>query len=1039
GMYGQTKQANQVYAGISAKIVDEVSWANLLPGDYVLIGKLMDKKTEKAVTSYTSTPAPFTVKEGQKNGKLDNTFTVSGDSLKAGSRYVVYEYIYRAGDVNGTTPNNGAKPVVEHAVITDADQTVEAITPPTPPAAKVKIMKKVEASGMEVSNNRPYYFTLSCRDKDGNAAGDKTLLVRPDKATEVTDLRSGYVCSIHEDLNAAVEQQVTPSVSLTSGTNGFSVQQDSTAGSAHFTVPAATDEVPEVLVNVTNTYNKMGKPELQTNAVTDNGTSTVQAGTATTVTDKVTWKNLPEGKYLLTGKLMHITDNNAAPVAGVTNEPVVVEITKDNSAAGSTTMKFNVPAGAISQAGKYVVYEYLYNYEDTDGENPKPNTSTVVSHNDPSDDAQTVTVTEAPSVSTTATTDGANEKEIQKGKAAVVTDTVNWKNLPAGNYQALSELVDGKGNPVAGATTKAVPFTVNNGEDAGSVTTKIQLPATATSTVGAKFVVFERIYRASDVDSKTGRPAEGAQPVVSELDLNAINQTVRVVESPKGPPAITFTKVTEKVLDGEVPDKDRKFKFTISCDKNFGGVFEFDMPAGVSAGLPADKQLQVGTVCTLTEMLTDEANPDGILPNTISFSSSDPAMTVSKIGKQTAQFTVPDVDTKVVPEIQVTIKNTYSKDFPELGTIARDNADQDKVLNLKKGENAQVQDVATWKNLKPGKYTMIGTLMDKLTGKPVVGANTPAVDFEVKKGEKTGTIYALFTVPGDKISTKASWVVFEQVYKASDVKDGKVVGKATPVVDHSNLEDADQTVQVTPPPASPEEKTPEIATVAKNGTTYNDGTKDPNLGKPVLTPGQDAVIVDTVKWKNLEPGEYTITGTLMDKSTNVPLTYLDKDGKLQVAATAERGSFTVKEGETAGEAKVYFTVKGEAIQANKQYVVFEDLYKTADIKDGEPSPGAKKVAQHHDINDAAQTLSVENPTPGTPPETPETPKTPNTPGTTPPGPTPRTPSGFRGVVSTVLAKTGSTTGIMAMTGVLAMVAGVGLVLIRRYQREELED
>lgn len=1039
GMYGQTKQANQVYAGTSAKIVDEVSWANLLPGDYVLIGKLMDKETGKAVTSYTSSPAPFTVKEGEKNGKLDNTFTVSGDSLKAGSHYVVYEYIYRAGDVNGVTPNNDAKPVVEHAVITDADQTVEAITPPTPPAAKVKVMKKVVASGMEVSNNRAYYFTLSCRDKDGQPAGDKTLLVRPDKATEVTDLRSGYVCSIHEDLNAALEQQVTPSVSLTSGTNGFSVQQDSTAGSAHFTVPAATDEVPEVLVNVTNTYNKIGKPELQTNAVTDNGTSTVQAGTATTVTDKVTWKNLPEGKYLLTGKLMHITDNNAAPVAGVTNEPVVVEITKDNSAAGSTTMKFNVPAGAISQAGKYVVYEYLYNYEDTDGENPKPNTSTVVSHNDPSDDAQTVTVTEAPSVSTTATTDGANEKEIQKGKAAVVTDTVNWKNLPVGNYQALSELVDAKGNPVVGATTKAVPFTVNNGEEAGSVTTKIQLPASATTTVGSKFVVFERIYRASDVDSKTGRPTEGAQPVVSELDLNAINQTVRVVETPKGPPAITFTKVTEKVLDGEVPDKDRKFKFTISCDKNFGGAFEFDMPAGVSAGLPADKQLQVGTVCTLTEMLTDEANPDGILPDTISFSSSDPAMTVSKIGKQTAQFTVPDVDTKVVPEIQVTIKNTYSKDFPELGTIARDNADQDKVLNLKKGENAQVQDVATWKNLKPGKYTMIGTLMDKLTGKPVVGANTPAVDFEVKKGEKTGTIYALFTVPGDKISTKASWVVFEQVYKASDVKDGKVVGKATPVVDHANLEDADQTVQVTPPPASPEEKTPEIATVAKNGTTYNDGTKDPNLGKPVLTPGQDAVIVDTVKWKNLEPGEYTITGTLMDKSTSVPLTYLDKDGKLQVAATAERGSFSVKEGETAGEAKVYFKVKGEAIQADKQYVVFEDLYKTADIKDGEPSPGAEEVAQHHDINDAAQTLSVENPTPGTPPETPETPKTPNTPGTTPPGPTPRTPSGFRGVVSTVLAKTGSTTGIMAMTGVLAMVAGVGLVLIRRYQREELED
>ena len=658
----------------------------------------------------------------------------------------------------------------------------------------------------------------------------------------------------------------------------------------------------------------------------------------------------------------------------------------------------------------------------------------MVSHNDPSDDAQTVTVTEAPSVSTTATTDGANDKEIQKGKAAVVTDTVNWKNLPAGNYQALSELVDAKGNPVAGATTKAVPFTVNNGETAGSVTTKIQLPATATSTAGAKFVVFERIYRASDVDSQTGRPAQNAEPVVSELDLNAINQTVRVVESPKAPPKISFTKVTEKALDGQLPDKDRKFQFTISCDKDFGGAYTFEMPAGVSAVLPADKPLQAGTVCTLTEMLTDEANADGIFPDAISFSSSHDAMAVSKINNQTAQFTVPDVDTKVVPEIQVTIKNIYSKDFPELGTIARDNADQDKVLDLKKGENAQVQDVATWKNLASGKYTMIGTLMDKLTGKPVVGANTPAVDFEVKKGEKTGTIYALFTVPGDKVSTKASWVVFEKVYKASDVKDGKVVGKATPVVDHSNLEDADQTVQVTPPPASPEQKTPEIATVAKNGTTFNDGTKDANFGKKILPPGQDSVIEDTVMWKNLEPGEYTITGTLMDKSTNAPLIYLDKDGKQQDGAKATAGSFHVAEGQTSGEAKVFFTVKGEAIQANRQYVVFEDLYKTADIKDGQPSPGAQKVAFHRDINDAAQTTSGDKPKPGTPPETP---KTPNTPGTTPP--TPVTPPEFPKVVRTILAKTGSTTGIMAMTGVLAMVAGIGLVMIRHYQREELED
>ena len=444
GMYGQTKDANQVYAGSSAEIIDEVSWANLLPGDYVLIGKLMDKATGNPVTSYSSAPVKFTVKEGEKTGKQDIKFTVTGDSLKANNSYVVFEYVYRAGDVNGVTPNQDAKVVASHEDIKDSDQTVQAITPPSPPAAKVKVKKTVEATGMSVAGNRAYYFTITCHDKDGKEAGTSTLLVRPNAPTEVNGLRSGYVCSITEDLHNAIEQEVTPAVSLTSGTAGFSVQQDSTAGSAHFTVPAATEQVPEVLVNVTNTYNKMGKPELQTNAVTDNGTKSVQAGTATTVTDTVTWKNLPEGKYLLTGNLMHISGNNAAPVAGVTNEPVVVEITKDNSLAGSTTMKFNVPANAISQAGKYVVYEYLYKFEDTDGTKPKPNTSAVVSHNDPSDDNQTVTVTEAPSVSTTATADGVNDKEIQKGKAAVVTDTVNWKHLAAGEYIALGELVDQK-------------------------------------------------------------------------------------------------------------------------------------------------------------------------------------------------------------------------------------------------------------------------------------------------------------------------------------------------------------------------------------------------------------------------------------------------------------------------------------------------------------------------------------------------------------------------------------------------------------------
>ena len=152
------------------------------------------------------------------------------------------------------------------------------------------------------------------------------------------------------------------------------------------------------------------------------------------------------------------------------------------------------------------------------------------------------------------------------------------------------------------------------------------------------------------------------------------------------------------------------------------------------------------------------------------------------------------------------------------------------------------------------------------------------------------------------------------------------------------------------------------------------GPATPEIGTPLVdsADGDQIVawdggtVIDTVAYRNLIPGtEYTLTGALMDAATGEP--------------TGITGSTVFTPTEADGEVEVTFVIP--AGFDGKTLVAFESLHVGTDT-DGEP------IAEHTDLEDAAQTVTVEDkpeepvpsePVPSEPESGEELPKTGNEP------------------------------------------------------------
>ena len=393
---------------------------------------------------------------------------------------------------------------------------------------------------------------------------------------------------------------------------------------------------------------------------------------------------------------------------------------------------------------------------------------------------------------------------------------------------------------------------------------------------------------------------QGENVVASHADINDEGQTVTF-----GQPEIRTTAT----IDGEktavpaeqitITDTVEYSGLTVGQEYKLTGVLmdkETGEPLLIGEG---EEQTQVTSEATFTP-----AEPNGTIDVLFIFDAS--ALT----GKAVVVF-----ETLYIGEEEVTSHTDIEDEgqtvtfteTPKIGTTAT----VDGQHTASPTGEITIVDVVAYSGLTPGEtYKMSGVLMDKATGEALLvdGAEITA-EREFVAEESTGTMELTYTLDASALGG-TTIVVFETLYSGG-----------VEIAAHADINDEAQTVEIIEP---------EKPTLGTTATVDGQHTADPS---------GEIIIVDVVEYTGLTPGEtYTVSGVLMDKATGEPLMVDGAEVTAEVEFTPESADGTVE---------LTYTLDASAL-AGTTIVVFETLY----------SDGVE-IAAHADINDEAQTITIE--------------------------------------------------------------------------------
>ena len=259
---------------------------------------------------------------------------------------------------------------------------------------------------------------------------------------------------------------------------------------------------------------------------------------------------------------------------------------------------------------------------------------------------------------------------------------------------------------------------------------------------------------------------------------------------------------------------------------------------------------------------------------------------------------------------------TFDDPEPEIHTTAYDASDSDHYVGV---GTVKISDKVEYSHLVAGKtYTVIGELHDAATGDAVT-VNGQAITAEktFTAEDSAGSVTLDYTFDSYDLKGK-TLVVYETLTDANGAK----------LAEHRDKSDVSQQVTVL---------TPKLSTSAVGDA---DNSKS-------VTAEDDVTVTDYVRYTGLTAGQtYTLTGTLMDKSTKKA--FMDADGT-PVTATAE---FTAEA--ESGTTTVTFTFDASGIKTGTKLVAFETV-----------ATNGIEIADHKDINDIDQTVTVKAPVIGT--------------------------------------------------------------------------
>ena len=908
-------------------VIDTVEYKNLVPGkEYTLNGKLYSKSTgkplmvgDKPVTGQTT----FTPEKA--DGKVEVTFTFDSRTIADKTDIVVFESLVRSGtelashadidDKNQTV--TVTHPEIGTTAVDGADSDKNVITDDT-----TEVIDTVEYTGLIPGKEYTLKGTLHVKvtDEEGNVT-EKPLELdgKPVTAeTTFTPEKADGKVDVVFHFNSLTIPHDTEIVAFESlEKNGVEI--------------AAHADIKDKAQTVTVKH-----PFITTSALDGiDGDKNIVTDDETVIVDTVKYSGLIPGKeYTLKGamqvKKSDEDGNLTAEPLEVDGEPVTAETTfTPETASGEVEVTFTFDSRAIADKTDIVVFESLERIG-----------VEIASHKDIEDGKQTTTVTR-PQIGTTALDGHDGDKNVVTDGKTTVIDTVEYKNVIPGKTYTL------KGSLHVKVT-----------DEEGNVTEK-------PLEVDGKPVTAETTFTPEKSDGKvevtftfdsTGIPQDTEMVAFESLEKNGVELVAHAdIEDGKQTTTAHVTGISTTATDGLDGDKNviADAETTITDDVAYenaltgigytmtGILMDAETGLPILTGEGSEKYTEADVAAFMQQLLdvlglSAQDEDEGIADIVVSDETAeDGSVKKSQTVRVHADGTFEVIDT------------TYETDEDGLTSATVNTTGKVGYDALTDEQKKAVSDVAVLKDSGIVlNYSATGELpvsidMDAL-GKFIADNEDlishlvyQTAEFTPEKYDGTVTMDFHFNANDviDRLGGETKDIVVFEVMSKNAVADEE---GSDPVIVASecDLDSEEQTVNLVP-------------TVI--GTTATDKSD----GDHTLMAGKDAVITDRVTYEGLIPGkEYTLKATLMDKKTGEMLSINDQHvtAELKFTPNSQNGTIDIDLGKFDAS-----SLDGHDL------VVFEELYKQTE--QGNEATEVL-VAEHKDIDDEGQTVTVTTTPPG---------------------------------------------------------------------------
>ena len=902
------------------KVSDKVTYANLFPNrDYKLTAELHDSATGHVLLDASGHPITVEKRFTAQSPTGFEVVEFTIDTIALGGKTItVYEKLYDDGD----------SLIAEHTDKSDVNQQVTVIEPEIGTTAvdgadgdknvatddKATVTDRVAYKNLIPGKEYTVKGTLHIKKTDDEGKVTEEILKVDGKPV------TAETTFTPESAEGTVDVTFTfDSLSLKDKTH--LVAFESLEHDGHELASHADIEDEGQTVTVRN-------PRISTTALDGiDKDKNVVTDDETVIIDTVAYENLVPGReYTLKGSMQVKAEKDGKPVAKpleVDGEPVEAEATfTPEKSDGTANVAFRFNSRDIKPGTELVVFESL-----------ERGGNQLAAHEDIEDVNQTVTVT-APAISTSARDGIDGDKDVVVDDEATVIDTVEYKNLVPGKEYTLNGKLHSKstgeplkvgGKPVTAETT----FTPEKAD--GKVDVVFHFNS-LTIPHDTEIVAFESLEKngvelVAHADIEDGKQTTTAHVTgISTTATDGLDGDKNVIADAET--TITDDVAYENALTG--------IGYTMT-----GILMDAETGLPILTGDGSEKYTEADVAAFMQQLLdvlglSAQDEDEGIADIVVSDETAeDGSVKKSQTVRVHADGTFEVIDT------------TYETDEDGLTSATVDASGKVGYDALTDEQKKAISDVAVLKDSGIVlNYSATGELpvsidMDAL-GKFIADNEDlishlvyQTAEFTPEKYDGTVTMDFHFNANDviDRLGGETKDIVVFEVMSKNAVADEE--GSAPVIVaSECDLDSEEQTVNLVP-------------TVI--GTTATDKSD----GDHTLMAGKDAVITDRVTYEGLIPGkEYTLKATLMDKKTGEMLSINDQHvtAELKFTPNSQNGTIDIDLGKFDAS-----SLDGHDL------VVFEELYKQTE--QGNEATEVL-VAEHKDIDDEGQTVTVTTTPPG---------------------------------------------------------------------------